>query len=150
MIIRVLSVLFYEESLFDDEYYRNQFDGEDIKYPLDHYITTGYEEGKNPSYIFNNERYLEYNVDVKKSDMNPLLHFVRYGLESNRKFIFDLTFREFKEFRQEVYNLDLFDENYYKHQYSDIDCDDAFGHYLIKGWKEGKKSFIDFQSRILC
>jgi len=134
----------YEESLFDDEYYRNQFDGEDIKYPLDHYIITGCEEGKNPSYIFNNERYLEYNVDVKKSDMNPLLHFVRYGLESNRKFIFDLTFREFKEFRQEVYNLDLFDENYYKHQYSDIDCDDAFGHYLIKGWKEGKNPSLIF------
>ena len=88
----------YEESLFDDEYYRNQFDNEEIEYPLDHYFKTGANEGYNPSICFDTCCYLRNNVDVAEAGLNPLLHYVLYAMGSGRKVKFDLSLDDYKGF----------------------------------------------------
>jgi len=47
-------------------------------------------DSKNPSTLFNTSKYLELNPDVAEAGMNPLLHFVLYGIDSNRKFNFNI------------------------------------------------------------
>ncbi len=72
--------------LFDENYYRNTFSRpSELKgYPLFHYITAGWKEGRNPSKIFHTKYYLENNDDVLKSGVNPLFHYINYGGFENR------------------------------------------------------------------
>ena len=101
----------YQEGLFDDEYYTSHYSVNTN--PLADYLLFGWKESKNPSYLFNTNKYLEYNVDVANADVNPLMHFVRYGLESKRKFNFDLNYSQYTDFKNSVYAEELFDDEYY-------------------------------------
>ena len=49
-----------------------------------HYLTIGWLEGKNPSQFFSTTDYLAKNPDVKNANINPLLHFEKYGIKENR------------------------------------------------------------------
>ena len=70
--------------LFDYDFYKNQLNYE-IDYDLlDHYLQIGYKDGKNPSKLFDGNYYLQNNDDVKKLGMNPLMHYVLYGMKENR------------------------------------------------------------------
>jgi CDP-glycerol glycerophosphotransferase len=67
--------------LFDESYYlacypevaRARLD------PLDHYISLGASEGKNPHPLFDTNYYKTRNRDVAASGMNPFAHYCRYG-----------------------------------------------------------------------
>jgi chromosome segregation ATPase len=52
--------------------------------PVEHYISHGAAEGRNPSPAFNTQRYLEINPDVAETGINPLVHFVKYGMAEGR------------------------------------------------------------------
>jgi hypothetical protein len=52
--------------------------------PLEHYLTKGWLEGRNPSAFFSTRGYLEANPDVAASGMNPLVHFWNHGLAEGR------------------------------------------------------------------
>ena len=72
--------------LFDPQWYLKQYPdvaaaGLD---PLDHYLTAGGYEGRNPSARFDSHWYLEQNPDVFASRLNPLLHYVRRGAAEGR------------------------------------------------------------------
>lgn len=80
---------------FDPEYYLALYpdvasDGVD---PLDHFLTTGWREGRAPSRDFSVQDYLEFNPDVAALGINPFLHYVAAGRSEGRLGVFDLGFR---------------------------------------------------------
>ena len=72
--------------LFDVEWYLQAYP--DIAEagidPIEHYLTMGAYEGRNPSEVFDTSWYLLYYQDVTDSGLNPLVHYIRYGQKENR------------------------------------------------------------------
>lgn len=52
---------------------------------LSHYYFNGYQEGRQPCYLFDPLWYLENNIDVKNSGIEPLTHYVLYGDAEGRQ-----------------------------------------------------------------
>ena len=74
-----------DSNLFDEEFYKENFfpfSNEDL---LLHYLFKGYKEDFDPSMNFSTLRYLDNNPSVKKSGMNPLVHYVLWGKNENKK-----------------------------------------------------------------
>ncbi|MGJ8516237.1 hypothetical protein LMG33810_000560 [Carnimonas sp. LMG 33810] len=74
---------------FDSDWYLKQYP--DVaehslysKSPALHYLIYGAFEDRNPSPYFDSQWYLDSNPDVARSQMNPLLHFLRNGLNEER------------------------------------------------------------------
>lgn len=65
-------------NLFDEKYYLHTYP--DVKTQglpaLEHYLKIGWQLGYNPSKTFNSMKYLEIYKDV---NINPLVHFIRFG-----------------------------------------------------------------------
>ena len=53
--------------------------------PLEHFLTKGWREGRNPSRSFDVSYYLASNADVAAAGVNPLLHYVWAGAKEGRK-----------------------------------------------------------------
>ena len=75
-----------KSGLFDKKYYLNNYRnaiplGTD---PLDHYLTMGWKEGKNPSKEFKGSEYLKINPDIASANVNPLHHYVETGKKEGR------------------------------------------------------------------
>jgi hypothetical protein len=65
--------------LFDEGWYKENYPdvaavGID---PIEHYLSCGAVEGRNPSPLFNTLRYLSSNPDACAEGQNPLLHYIR-------------------------------------------------------------------------
>ena len=71
----------YKLNLFDEDFYRNNYNYQDKLNPLIHYIYEGYKYGWNPCRKFNSSFYKLVNDNVEKTNMNPLIYFVMYGLD---------------------------------------------------------------------
>lgn len=75
-----------KSGLFDEKYYL--LNNPDVRIadidPLNHFMTNGWKEGRNPSTQFNLSFYLMRNPDVRESGTNPLLHYIRYGQNEER------------------------------------------------------------------
>jgi len=70
---------------FDAKWYRSQYP--EVKFwqnPIRHYLNVGWKKGYNPSLNFDGNAYLETYPDVKKTGMNPLVHYIKYGKKENR------------------------------------------------------------------
>ncbi len=52
--------------------------------PLQHYLTFGWKEGRDPDAFFSTNWYLAHNPDVAKAGVNPLLHFEYNGWQEGR------------------------------------------------------------------
>ena len=52
--------------------------------PLQHYLTYGWKEGRDPSANFDTKAYLAANPDVAAAGVNPLEHFLQYGAGEGR------------------------------------------------------------------
>ena len=52
--------------------------------PLQHYISYGADEGRDPSANFDTDNYLLVNTDVAAAHVNPLVHFLDYGIYEGR------------------------------------------------------------------
>ncbi|MFC3124175.1 hypothetical protein ACFOD4_03810 [Pseudoroseomonas globiformis] len=52
--------------------------------PLDHYVTHGAAEGRDPGPLFNTRWYLETYPDVAGAGVNPLEHYMTYGAAEGR------------------------------------------------------------------
>jgi hypothetical protein len=61
--------------------------------PLEHYLTAGRREGRDPRPDFNAADYLEVNPDVAASGMDPFLHWRVAGQAEGRPLRFELGFR---------------------------------------------------------
>lgn len=70
------------QSLFDRSYYLSH--NIDVACmpeidPLEHYLSRGWSEGRNPHPLFDTSFYLENNPEVAQQRINPLLHFLNEG-----------------------------------------------------------------------
>ena len=61
--------------------------------PLDHFLQTGWREGRDPSPDFSATDYLEVNPDVAAAGVNPFLHWLAAGRAEGRPLRFELGFR---------------------------------------------------------
>lgn len=67
-----------EQSLyFDSKWYTQQYNI-NIN-PTLHYLYIGWKEGFNPSLKFDNNLYLSFYDDVRRAQINPLLHYEKFG-----------------------------------------------------------------------
>jgi Ca2+-binding RTX toxin-like protein len=77
-------------ALFDTNLYLNN--NPDVKQAVEqgfitaaqHYFTFGGFEGRDPSAFFDSSRYLEINTDVAAAEVNPLSHFLSFGVNEGR------------------------------------------------------------------
>lgn len=69
--------------LFDEEFYKDNFYSSDEDL-LMHYLFEGYKEDFDPSLNFNTLRYYYAYPNVKKSNLNPLVHYVLWGKNENK------------------------------------------------------------------
>ncbi|MGP9497492.1 MULTISPECIES: hypothetical protein [unclassified Halomonas] len=56
-----------------------------VKDPLGYYLASGIQQGHNPGPGFHTQWYLEEYDDVRNASMNPLLHYLRFGREEDRR-----------------------------------------------------------------
>ncbi len=50
-----------------------------------HYLYTGSKKGYQPNEEFNNQKYLELNPDLKRTTLNPSIHYLLYGKNEGRQ-----------------------------------------------------------------
>ncbi|MCP1215521.1 hypothetical protein NKW53_05505 [Acetobacter orientalis] len=53
--------------------------------PFEHYCTSGWREGRNPSVAFDTQFYLQRNPDIAEAGINPLDHYVFTGRHEGRQ-----------------------------------------------------------------
>ena len=81
------NVLAAASGLFDEKWYlqRNpDLVNADIR-PVEHYMTSGWREGREPSGRFSGRDYLYLNPDIKYALVQPLSHFIFSGIAEGRK-----------------------------------------------------------------
>lgn len=128
------------------------------KSAMQHYLNTGWKEGKNPSEYFDTEFYLSRYPDVAKAKINPLLHYVIFGKEAGRlaqpvkekpilrdENISNVNF-ENKDY-QTLIASELFDKEWYMDNYLKGQDIDPVWHYIQIGWKEGCNPSKDFDTK---
>ena len=70
-------------NLFDEEFYTNAYP--DVTGDaLAHYLYHGTLECRYPSFNFDSKLYLEMYPDVEELGLNPLIHYILYGIHENR------------------------------------------------------------------
>jgi len=52
--------------------------------PVWHWLTVGWQEGRDPNPFFSTSWYLELNLDVADAGENPLMHYLSYGASEGR------------------------------------------------------------------
>ncbi|QIK78089.1 hypothetical protein G7077_03335 [Sphingomonas piscis] len=75
-----------ESLFFDEHWYLEKY--EDVRtsgiHPLDHFMATGWREGRDPGPMFTTSAYLKAYEDVAAVGINPLVHFVEFGMAEGR------------------------------------------------------------------
>ena len=73
--------------LFDKRWYRrNQMRGlSKLSDPLWHFLALGRKHELDPSPMFDTEHYISSNPDVRDSNLNPLFHYLEYGIGERRQ-----------------------------------------------------------------
>jgi hypothetical protein len=61
--------------------------------PLDHFLISGWQEGRNPTRGFSVRDYLDIHPDIAQSGMNPFVHYVRTGRGEGRALRHEMGFR---------------------------------------------------------
>lgn len=90
--------------------------------PLDHYLSSGWREGRSPHPLFDPAWYLDNNPDVRAASVEPLGHYLSYGWREGRS------------------PHPLFDPAWYLESNPDVRAAgvEPLGHYLSRGWREGR------------
>jgi glycosyltransferase involved in cell wall biosynthesis/GT2 family glycosyltransferase len=84
--------------IFDVSYYKNQLTDEEsgkinsLGNCLQHYCTKGWKSGIDPSPLFETNNYFSKYPDIKKSGLNPMVHFLKFGIKEGRYSMDDIHF----------------------------------------------------------
>jgi hypothetical protein len=124
---RALDYAFKGDELFDFGYYQSQVKVPKGVNPFTHYIENGWKLKIDPNPLFDVDYYLNNNIDVLKSGVEPLKHFTTFGYQENHA------------------NRDpnaLFDTSYYNANNPDVANAkvNPLLHYLEFGYAEGWES----------
>ena len=84
------------------------------------------------SELFDENYYLKKYPNIKKSGINPLLHYIILGTKENK-----IPSPKFKKINDSLKDSELFDENYYLKKYPNIKKSgiNPLQHYIILGTK---------------
>ena len=83
---------------FDINFYKNQLPREEsekiinLGNCLQHYCTTGWKLGIDPSHLFETNNYFSKYPDIKESEINPMVHFFKFGIREGRYSMDDIHF----------------------------------------------------------
>jgi len=141
---------------FDPEFYATMYPStRGLANPFDHYRTTGWLEGLDPSPRFSNRKYLEYHRDVLSDGVEPLYHYCRWGVFEGRKtFPSDAVpeaaqvTRRMEPTEEDGVIRAEFDAAFYRDTYPELaGIDELFEHYMTEGWREGRNPSADFDTR---
>ena len=115
------------DPLFDASYYLAQ--NQDVAAagidPYQHYLGSGWKEGRNPSALFNTNYYLSHNADVAAAGVNPLLQFAGSGWKEGRDPSALFSVRDYLAANPDIKAAGL----------------DALLHYVSSGRAEGRAAF---------
>ncbi|MEM6890476.1 MAG: glycosyltransferase [Pseudomonadota bacterium] len=89
---------------------------------FDHYMQSGWADGRSPHPLFDAEGYLRRYRDVVDAGVNPLLHYLSVGWKEHRR------------------PHPLFDVEWYLNHNSDVAKAgiEPWSHYVVSGWREGR------------
>lgn len=73
-----------KSKLFDVVWFKNKYNLKEHENPIKYYLVNGISEGLNPSKDFDTLWYLNEYEDVKKSGMNPFVHYILHGIYEHR------------------------------------------------------------------
>ncbi|CAN5333375.1 hypothetical protein BH10PSE2_BH10PSE2_07730 [soil metagenome] len=121
------SVMVKADQLFDPEWYLAQYPdvaNADIS-PYEHYVRTGWREGRAPHPMINVRWLAQTNPD--SADRNPLEWYVEQGERSGAVLTLAFTRDVYKKA-----NPDL------------ADVDNLFAHFMERGWREGRRTTAAF------
>ena len=148
---------------FDAGYYRLHnpslwFSRKDL---LEHYLTVGWLQGKNPSRIFDGNKYLYIYPDVAKVGINPLIHYKCHGVEEKRVAFPVETLFSGKYYKSDLspkleseYDIlkgtEYFNSRYYRLHNPSLwfSRKDLLEHYLVYGWQNGKNPSAGFDGNM--
>ena len=137
--------LIEESTLFDKEYYIENCKNLENLTPAEHYLLKGWKEGKNPSKQFNNDYYINKYDEVRHSNINPLIDYLKNG--KNEKCINEqYELHSYESLIPLLKESNLFDEEYYIKNCKNLEDLTPAEHYLLKGWKEGKNPSKQFNN----
>ena len=148
----------------DEKWYFEQYPdaAESPMTALQHYLSIGWKEGKNPSKYFDTNFYLNRYSDIADGKTNPLLHYLTAGKSAGRLpkvesgiwadvdtenlriavSKVDKTSRDYKLLDAS----DLFDKKWYVDTYLNGEDIDPVAHYLCFGWHNGCNPSKDFDT----
>ena len=130
-----------KSGLFDERYYLTTY--EDVRKadidPIKHYIKYGWKEGRNPSAIFDTNKYIQENNISENSRYSPLFHQIK-SLSNKEKNIAS----EYNTIKKSY----LFDKKYYLKTCPDIKNAniDPIEHFMEYGWQEGRNPSDKFDT----
>ena len=84
MSIKTDYEIIIKSNMFDENYYRKTYNIDKNIDPIYHFLVFGLDKNYNPSNEFNTKEYLEENSDVKNADINPFVHYIKYGKKEGR------------------------------------------------------------------
>ena len=128
-----------KSGLFDGKYYLRYYRKARLasEISIDYFIKFGLDKDHKPNKHFDPVWYREYNEDVKKDGIYPLLHYIRFGEQENR-LINESEKNEYKKLK----NSTSFDEAFYKNNYEDLKIQgaefDCLLHYIRYGKEENR------------
>ncbi|MEY3989554.1 MAG: hypothetical protein RI985_635 [Chloroflexota bacterium] len=77
--------IIHQSQLFRADWYADYYPDVPQAVALDHYLTHGAREGRNPNADFDTAWYVQTYADVSASGMNPFAHYVAFGRKENRR-----------------------------------------------------------------
>ncbi|WP_304125524.1 glycosyltransferase [Methanosphaera cuniculi] len=148
-----IKTLLQNSKFFDPEFYKrlnpnlknkNLSDDELIEY----YIQHNRDELIPPSRFFDIKWYISHNPDVKERQIEPLIHFLKFGRDEKRLYrptqlnfdILDLPDKtKLCEEYKSIFHSELFDIDYYLNNNGEFSLDgyDPIIHYILIGAKRG-------------
>ena len=84
--------------IFDVNFYKKQLPDTELKEVnnlgncLEHYCTKGWKAGIDPSPLFDTNNYFSKYPDIKESEINPMVHFLKFGIQESRYSMDDIHF----------------------------------------------------------
>ena len=120
---------------FDEEWYNNVYNIPDNTDCVIHYLLIGYKKGYNPGPVFDSFDYYELNLDIKQADLNPLVHYEKFGRKENRQY--RIPKEELEKQLSFITDSKYFDEKWYCETYNISKEENPSKHYLKLGFKQG-------------
>ena len=123
---------------FDTKWFSNKY-RLGAEFPLKFYLKNWKKKSLNPSYNFDNKKYLYSNVDVLNAGVEPLSHYLKYGRYEGRQ-IFSLNEVSVKKELQKHNSTGLFISDWYEAVNEDLRGSNInfLEHYVCFGEGEGR------------